>query len=272
MPSAGSTGDPSRASSAETLALYGDYARTKDPRLRDRLILTLAPMVKYIVYRKISQISSHFDADDFISVGVEALIRSIDRYDAERGVALESFVWTRVQGAVMDELRRQDWTPWSVRQTETRYRRAREDFVSRYGRDPSPQEAADLAGMTPEEFQAHELDVMMGELASLDVPVRLEHGATVDRVETLASSSAQTDPAAAAARQDAARRLREAISELDAREQTIAVLLYVEELTLREVGAVVNLSEGRVCQIHLELRGKLRGELGDEAADLFGDH
>ena len=104
MPTAGSTGDPSRASSAETLALYRDYARTKDPRLRDRLILTLAPMVKYIVYRKISQISSHFDADDFISVGVEALIRAIDRYDDARGVALESFVWTRVQGAVMDEL------------------------------------------------------------------------------------------------------------------------------------------------------------------------
>ena len=272
MPTAGSTGDPSRASSAETLALYRDYARTQDPRLRDRLILTLAPMVKYIVYRKISQISSHFDADDFISVGVEALIRAIDRYDADRGVALESFVWTRVQGAVMDELRRQDWTPRSVRQTENRYRRAREDFVSRHGRDPSPQESAELVGMTLEEFQAHELDVMMGELASLDVPVRLEHGATVDRVETLASTSAQDDPAAAAARQDAARRLREAIGELDAREQTIAVLLYVEELTLREVGAVVGLSEGRVCQIHRELRGKLRGELGDEAADLFGDH
>ena len=124
MPTAGSTGDPSRASSAETLALYRDYARTQDPRLRDRLILTLAPMVKYIVYRKISQISSHFDADDFISVGIEALIRAIDRYDADRGVALESFVWTRVQGAVMDELRRQDWTPRSVRQTENRYRRA----------------------------------------------------------------------------------------------------------------------------------------------------
>ncbi|MGZ6694667.1 MAG: FliA/WhiG family RNA polymerase sigma factor [Solirubrobacteraceae bacterium] len=245
-----------------------EYRRTQDRRLRDRLILTLAPMVKYIVYRKISQISSHFDADDFISVGIEALIRAIDRFDVDRAVALESFVWTRVQGAVIDELRRQDWTPRSVRQTETRYRRVREDFVSRYGRDPSPQEAADLMGMGVEELHAHELDVMMGELASLDVPVRLEHGATVDRVETLASSDRTDDPEAAAARQDGARRLREAIGALDAREQTIAVLLYVEELTLREVGAVVGLSEGRVCQIHRELRGKLRGELGADA-ELF---
>jgi RNA polymerase sigma factor for flagellar operon FliA len=270
VPTPGSMDVPSRASSEATLALLRDYRRTQDPRLRDRLILTLAPMVKYIVYRKISQISSHFDADDFISVGVEALIRAIDRFDPERGVALENFVWTRVQGAVIDELRRQDWTPRSVRQIETRYRKAREGFIARAGRDPTPQEAAELVDMTPEEFQAHELDVMMGELASLDVPVRLEHGASVDRVDTLAAPDAQDDPAAAAARQDATRRLREAIAQLDAREQTIAVLLYVEELTLREVGAIVGLSEGRVCQIHRELRGKLRGELGGEA-DLF-DH
>jgi RNA polymerase sigma factor FliA len=262
-------GDPSAASSDATLALLRDYRRTQDPRLRDRLILTLAPMVKYIVYRKISQISSHFDADDFISVGVEALIRSIDRFDPDRGVALESFVWTRVQGAVIDELRRQDWTPRSVRQTETRLRRARDDFSSRYGRDPTPEELAELVDMSAEDIQTHELDVMMSELASLDVPVRLEHGATVDRVETLPATDDADDPAAAAARQDATRRLREAIASLDAREQTIAVLLYVEELTLREVGSVVGLSEGRVCQIHRELRGKLRGELGGEA-DLFG--
>lgn len=262
-------GDPSAAPSEETLALLREYRRTQDPRLRDRLILTLAPMVKYIVYRKISQISSHFDADDFISVGVEALIRSIDRFDPERGVALESFVWTRVQGAVIDELRRQDWTPRSVRQTETRLRRARENFSSRYGRDPSTEELAELVDMSAEEIQAHDLDVMMGELASLDMPVRLEHGATVDRVETLAATDDADDPVAAAARQDAMRRLRAAVASLDAREQTIAVLLYVEELTLREVGAVVGLSEGRVCQIHREMRSKLRGELGDEA-DLFG--
>lgn len=269
MSTTGRIGDPSRASSAETQALYREFRRTGDPRLRDRLILTLAPMVKYLVYRKISQISSHFDADDFISVGIEALIRSIDRFDPDRGVSLESFTWTRVQGAIIDELRRQDWTPRSVRQTESRYRKAREGFVARNGRDPTPREAAELMGMTPEELQAHELDVMMGELASLDVPVRLEHGATVDRIETLPSTDAGDDPAVSATRHDATRRLREAVAALDAREQSIAVLLYVEELTLREVGAVVGLSEGRVCQIHRELRAKLRGDLGDEA-DLFG--
>jgi RNA polymerase sigma factor for flagellar operon FliA len=258
-------------SSEATLALFRDFRRTGDPRLRDRLILTLAPMVKYIVYRKISQISSHFDADDFISVGVEALIRAIDRFDADRGVSLESFVWTRVQGAVIDELRRQDWTPRSVRQTENRYRKAREGFVSRNGREPTPTEAAELMGMTVDELQSHESDVMMGELASLDVPVRLEHGAAVDRVETLVSTDVSDDPAAAAGRADAGRRLREAIAGLEPREQTIAVLLYVEELTLREVGAVVGLSEGRVCQIHREMRSKLRGELGSEA-ELFSDH
>src|SRR5579871_5597182 len=93
-----------RMSADETLALWTEYKRTGDPRLRDRLVLTFAPMVKYIVYRKVREIPARCEVEDFISCGLEALIRSIDRYDPEKGATLEQFAWTRIHGAVLDEL------------------------------------------------------------------------------------------------------------------------------------------------------------------------
>src|SRR5690606_38174916 len=105
---------PRRMSSDETLALWQEYRRNRDPRLRDRLVLTFAPMVKYIVYRKVREMPANAEVEDFISCGLEALIVSIDRYDPAKGATLEQYAWTRIHGAVLDELRRQDWAPRSV--------------------------------------------------------------------------------------------------------------------------------------------------------------
>src|ERR1700759_2229069 len=97
-----------RVSADEALALWRQYRSTEDPQLRDRLVLTFAPMVKYIVYRKLREMPARCEIEDFISVGLEALIRSIERYDPEKGATLEQFAWTRIHGAVLDELRRND--------------------------------------------------------------------------------------------------------------------------------------------------------------------
>src|ERR1700747_2182219 len=127
------TTKPTRLSSQETMDLWSEYKRTGDPRLRDRLVLTFAPMVKYIVYRKIREMPARCQVDDFISCGLEALIRSIDRYDPERGATLEQFAWTRIHGAVLDELRRTDWAPRSLRRWERDITKAREKFTALYG-------------------------------------------------------------------------------------------------------------------------------------------
>src|SRR4051812_15707439 len=109
------TVDPKRRriSADEALAIWTEYRATGDPRLRDRLIMTFAPLVKYIVYRKIRELPARCEVEDFISCGLEALIASIDRYDPEKGATLEQYSWTRIHGAVLDELRRQDWAPRS---------------------------------------------------------------------------------------------------------------------------------------------------------------
>jgi len=141
-----------RLSADETLALWRAYKQSGDPKLRDRLVLTFAPMVKYIVYRKVREIPARCEVEDFISCGLEALIRSIDRYDPERGATLEQFAWTRIHGAVLDELRRNDWAPRSLRRWDRDLNRARESFVALYGRNPTNAELSDALGVTLSEL------------------------------------------------------------------------------------------------------------------------
>src|ERR1700740_169231 len=126
-----------RMSAQETLELWQAYKRTGDQRVRDRLVLTLAPMVKYIVYRKAREIPARCEVEDFVSCGLEALMRSIDRYDPARGATLEQFAWTRIHGAVLDELRRNDWAPRSLRRWDREMGKARENFFRLYGRRPT---------------------------------------------------------------------------------------------------------------------------------------
>src|ERR1700755_3041640 len=123
-----------RMSAQETLELWQQYKQTGDQRVRDRLVLTFAPMVKYIVYKKAREMPARCEVEDFISCGLEALIRSIDRYDPDKGATLEQYAWTRIHGAVLDELRRQDWAPRSVRRWERDIEKAVEEFMGLHRR------------------------------------------------------------------------------------------------------------------------------------------
>jgi RNA polymerase sigma factor FliA len=141
-----------RLSAQETLALWQAYKESGDPRLRDRLVLTFAPMVKYIVYRKVREIPARCEVEDFISCGLEALIRSIDRYDPAKGATLEQFSWTRIHGAVLDELRRNDWAPRSLRRWDRDINKSREQFIGLYGRPPTNVELSDSLGIATNEL------------------------------------------------------------------------------------------------------------------------
>ena len=141
-----STTSRRRVSAEEALALWSEYKRTGDMQVRNRLVMTFAPLVKYIVYKKVREMPARCEVEDFISCGLEALIASIDRYDPAKGATLEQFAWTRIHGAVLDELRRQDWAPRSLRRWERDISRARDEFTALHGRRPSTRRAGRLAG------------------------------------------------------------------------------------------------------------------------------
>ncbi len=163
-----------RISATEVLSLWQEYKRTGDLRLRDRLIFTFTPMVRYIVYRKVREVPAQCDVEDFLSCGLEALIHSIERYDPAKGATLEQFAWTRIHGAVLDELRRHDWAPRSLRRAERAINGARESFASEHERRPQPRGARrrrrhepHRAGWPPRRARARG-----GRLAQQDDPLR----------------------------------------------------------------------------------------------------
>src|SRR3954453_23449013 len=263
-----------RVSQAEALSLWRKYKATGDARLRDRLIMTYAPLVKYIVYRKIREVPAHQEADDYISHGLEALITSIDRYDPSKGATLEQYLWTRIHGAVLDELRRQDWAPRSVRRFDRQVAAAARSFRAIHHREPTEDELPDALAVSVDALRGHRADLVRADVGSLHTASTEggEDGEGVERIESLHSEDARTRPEHAALLGDAKRAFREAFDTLATREQEVAVLLYVKHLTLQEVGHVIGVTESRVSQIHSGLRKKLRERMhGHEDALLLMD-
>ncbi len=253
-----------RAPAADVLATWHEYRLTGDRQLRDRLVFMFMPMVRYIVYRKVREVPAQCDVEDFLSCGLEALIRSIERYDPDKGATLEQYAWTRIHGAVLDELRRHDWAPRSLRRDERTINHARESFASIHERQPNREELAAHVGMTPLEL-THRLDqVALAEVGSLNRIVRSDESATIERIDTLESLDADCDPIARAERGEAKERFRGAFARLTKQEREVAVLLYVEDWTLRDIGARLGVSESRVSQIHTQLRRRLYEQLAGE--------
>jgi RNA polymerase sigma factor FliA len=260
-----SSSSKKRISAEDALALWKAYKATGDVQARNRLVMTYAPLVKYIVFKKVRELPARCEVEDFISCGLEALIASIDRYDPEKGATLEQFAWTRIHGAVLDELRRQDWAPRSLRRWERDIHKAREQFTSLHGRRPTREELAEMLAVTPEELRRRQDDIAVSDVTSLNTLVISDDETTVERIDTLAATDTRLDPEHAATAQAAKDKFRRAFDALPQREREVAVLLYVKNLTLREIGEILGVSESRVCQIHSQLKKTLKQQLSDDA-------
>jgi RNA polymerase sigma factor FliA len=243
------------------------YKKHGDTSARDRLIMTYAPLAKYIVYRKVRSLPAHCDREDLISCALEALIKSIDRYEPKHGTTLEQFAWTRIHGAVIDELRRQDWAPRNLRRWERDIAGARDNFAGIYGRQPTEDELAAAVGISVTDLRDREREIAASEVTSLNSMV-LTAEAAIERIDTLAATSRETDPEFQGAMSEAKVKFRRAFAALSEREREIAVLMYVKNMTLREIGQILGVSESRVCQIHSQLKHRLREALRRDV-DLF---
>jgi RNA polymerase sigma factor for flagellar operon FliA len=254
-----------RVSAEDALALWREYKATGDLQVRNRLVMTYAPLVKYIVFKKVRELPARCEVEDFISCGLEALIASIDRYDPEKGATLEQFAWTRIHGAVLDELRRQDWAPRSLRRWERDIARARDQFTTLHGRRPSREELADTLSISVDELRRREDDIAVSDVTSLNTLVISDDETTVERIDTLADGDVRLDPENAAASTEAKAKFRRAFDALPQREREVAVLLYVKNLTLREIGEILGVSESRICQIHSQLKRTLKQQLSEDS-------
>ena len=248
------------SSRATTLRLWEEYRESGDARLRDRLTLTFAPLVKSLAYRKVRGLPAHASVEELISSGLEALITALDRFDPAKGATLEQFLWTRISGGMLDELRRSDWAPRSLRATQRELRGARRDFRAIHHRQPSDEEVSDAVGITVEKLHAHQRDELaMDTVASLNVMISDRDLGSTERGELLVA--ADGDPEAAAFGKVDSDALSAALDTLTARERTVIGLLHSAEMTLSEVGQIIGVSESRVCQINGVAKARLRVQL-----------
>jgi RNA polymerase sigma factor for flagellar operon FliA len=166
---------------------------------------------------------------------------------------------------VLDELRRQDWAPRSLRRWERDIARARDQFTTLHGRRPSRDELAEALSISVEELRRREDDISVSDVTSLNTLVISDDETTVERIDTLADGNTRLDPEHQAANTEAKEKFRRAFDTLPQREREVAVLLYVKNLTLREIGEVMGVSESRICQIHSQLKRTLKQQLSDDA-------
>jgi RNA polymerase sigma factor for flagellar operon FliA len=250
--------------------MWRRYRRSGDPVIRDRLVFALTPIIKHLVGATVKVAPATHEVDDFLSVGYEALLHAIERFDPQKGAPLDQFAWTRVRGAILDELRRQDWAPRSLRQRQRELDHARDELGAALGRPPTRTELAEELAIDERELLDLERDLDVAQLGSLHAPAFRDEDGEVDRIAVLADETCRAEPEAETARQLAGERLGRAVSSLPERSQRLVRMLYDEGLTQREASRALGVTEARVSQIHADIRRDLRALLADDA-ELFED-
>jgi RNA polymerase sigma factor for flagellar operon FliA len=227
----------------EASAAAGMSAREEQQHL-----VAYAPLVKRIVRQLNSQVSGVMSREDMEQIGLMGLLEALRRYGAP-DTGFGSFASLRIRGAILDELRRQDWRPRAVRQDAHRVRDGLRALTRNLGREPTPQEAADSLGITQEAYYQHLLDDGAEEMLSFD--------------EVLQEATAQAHSAPGPEESFMVRRsLEQALGALSEREQRVIQMIYEFELSYKEIAAVLDLSDARVCQLNKSALAKMKAAIG----------
>jgi RNA polymerase sigma factor FliA len=242
--------------------LWRRYKSDGDEGARERLVVAYSPMVKFVAGRLGAGLPSHVEDADLISYGLVGLIGAIERFEPERGIKFETFAMTRIRGAIIDELRSLDWVPRSVRSRAREIETAQTKLEHELQRAPTEAELAAKLNMTEEELQSALLEIANSSVYALDElwTVSDSSGDQVSLLDTIADESA-ADPQEALASTEVKDLLTEAISGLPEREQLVVALYYYENLTLREIGEVLGVTESRVSQLHTKAVMRLKSSL-----------
>jgi RNA polymerase sigma factor for flagellar operon FliA len=244
-----------------------DVATTPlDPAERQRLLAENLPEVRYIARRIHDRLPSHVPFDDLVHAGILGLIDAVDKFDAGKNVQLKSYAHFRIRGAILDSLRQMDWSPRNLRRQARRIEDANRDLSAELGRAPTEPELAERLGLPLTEFQQ-----LLGELRCLDLgslQAQFEANGGDDPGSVIATRP-EENPFQLTLRSEMRVLLADAIEELEEKERQVLGLYYLEELTMKEVGAILGIGESLVSQIHtaalIRLRSRLQGRVNSSS-------
>ncbi|MGH3467645.1 MAG: FliA/WhiG family RNA polymerase sigma factor, partial [Thermocrispum sp.] len=244
--------------------LWHEFAEAPHRSLRDRLLLHYAPLVKYVAGKVGTGLPTHIDTGDLIGSGIFGLVDAIEKFEPARGWKFETYAMQRIRGAILDDLRSQDWVPRVVRSRARDVERAIERLGARLNRTPTDVELA------------RELEITVDELRDLYGQLRLTSVVALEELIAPGRESASVvdalqdddapDPVSVLVDRDNRRQLADAIAQLTERDRTVVSLYYFESLTLAEIGKVLGVTESRVSQLHTRAVLRLRAKLTEQAS------
>jgi RNA polymerase sigma factor for flagellar operon FliA len=240
-------------------SVWKSYAATKSPALREQLIMEYAPLVKLVAGRMMIHVGQYVEFEDLTSYGIFGLMDAIDKYNPGKGIKFETYASIRIRGAIIDSIRKLEWVPRSLRAKNKHLEQVYAELAIETGREPTEEEVADKLAIPVEEAGEMIRKSSVVSLVSLDDYMEQNH----DTNPLNLSANQADNPENSVETMETRKALAEAIDQLPDKDKKVITLYYFEELTLKEISAVLGVSESRVSQIHTKAVLLLKAKLAD---------
>lgn len=250
--------------------LWAKFIKSNDQEVRDYFVIKYAPLVKYVAGKVSMGMPQNIEFDDLVSYGVFGLIDAISKFDPDRGIKFKTYAMTRIRGAIFDELRSIDWIPRSIRQKAKQIEIVISELENKLGRTVEDDEIAKEMGVTGDEFQSLLNKLSGTSMLSLnDIWYLGDDNDELSILETLEAPDSM-NPDVLVEKEEIRDYIIDAIRKLPEKEKKVIVLYYYEDLTLKEIGQVLEVTESRVSQLHTKAIMRLRGRLGRIKSNIVG--
>ena len=257
--------------SEEEYKLWKKYKNTKHKALREEIVKRYLYLVKYVAGRVAIGLPPNVEFNDLVSYGILGLFDAIDKYDISQGNKFETYAVSRIRGSIMDELRKLDWAPRLLRKKAREIEKKSRELEERLGRTPTDDDLARSLRISVDELNSVYSELNSTTFLSLDEVWQNDDGnKPISRLQTV-EDSVMTNQFHYVHQNEVKELLSSAIDELPEKEKLVVVLYYYENLTLREIGEILNVSESRVCQIHTKVVLRLRGHLMKKTGEITLD-
>lgn len=249
----------------EKSKLWEEYEKDRDPQLREKIILEYASLVKIIAGRLSMYLGYNVEYEDLVSYGIFGLIDAIDKFDYGKGIKFETYASLRIRGAILDQIRKLDWIPRSLRQKQKKIDSAMMKLENELGRPATDLEMADALEISQDEFLNWQVQTNVSNIISLDEYIENTGEHEVDVLK----ANVYHMPEQMIEKGETKKMIMDALDNLTEKEKKVILLYYYEELTLKEISNVLEVSESRISQLHTKALAKMKSKLGSIAGDIF---
>lgn len=238
--------------------IWEKYVKNPTPEMREQIIIEYAPLVKIVAGRLSMYLGGNVEYDDLVSYGIFGLIDAIDKFDMEKDVKFETYASLRIRGSILDQIRKMDWIPRTVRQKQKRIDEAVKNLEARTGQNPTDEMLAVELGVSGEELLNWQSQLKVTNVVSLNEFVE----AGTEPVMDARGNSHFAQPESVLEEEELKKMLEEALELLTEKEKKVILLYYYEDLTLKEISGVLEVSESRISQLHTKALQKMRKKMG----------